>query len=486
MTTRVYGTITSPTLVPVQGTITFTLVPLGADSSRLVTSSSVEAVLDATGSFAINLWTNGDGLHPTEYLCILPTLEKFRFIIPSGVPSIDIVNCKLNVVEYDSNVKESLLDAVIDTIINRSGGTAFKLAESVQRLDPVYLQNGKLYRARKNTPVHALAAETGVLDTLISIVAHGIVKLESHGFSGNIYVGETGGLSQTGDVYLGTVVDKDTIALGYYRHNGLTSPTRIKYSGGVVSMQTFSAIVQGQLKTIGPISHLLADVTHEQYVQISPDGLVVQSVELLANHLLIGISCGTSFTQCPTLSFESTVAEIETRSTTFSTSAQLTLVHESINYEAWYADRSQPLHRKRRDVPHVTLTEETYMIQQTFFRTIVTACTSLTDAMSKILSLSEARFECLRYVVHKGTYYLPPSYKGTWVPLFSIAPSSVSEAKFALHSNICYVSVKATWAAFPEELELLDSSLPFQNRGPLTLVSEWDGTQLELSGIYEV
>lgn len=71
----------------VSARVRFQLAPFGLDEGGTAYPREEQvAVTDESGDFSIDLWVSEDSSKEAIYTCVLPTGERFRFILPKGTP----------------------------------------------------------------------------------------------------------------------------------------------------------------------------------------------------------------------------------------------------------------------------------------------------------------------------------------------------------------------------------------------------------------
>ena len=123
-------------------TLTFRLLTLGAEASTgnqnyVVLPGIVTATSDANGDGSVNLFQNGKSGIDSIYEVILPNREKAKFIIPSGVGTVELANLIVDNAPSGSNTQQS---SVYAAAIQRANHTGTQLLSTISDAATVQLK----------------------------------------------------------------------------------------------------------------------------------------------------------------------------------------------------------------------------------------------------------------------------------------------------------------------------------------------------------
>lgn len=199
------GTIKTLTELPPSNRIlVFELVNGGYTATANYVNSRTSVEIADNGSFSVDLWINEDSFTDSVYTCILPSQERFQFVLPTGSGSISLEDVRaLGLSAADNKTLRTYIDEAVTSAI---AGASFNLSratgEAVSALRAITVQSdGLAYLA--NPDANAFRC-LGV--SLTAVASGDSVEIQSRGLLADaffnfdmdkpVFIGSNGVLTQ--------------------------------------------------------------------------------------------------------------------------------------------------------------------------------------------------------------------------------------------------------------------------------------------------
>ena len=214
-------------------TLTFRLLTLGAEASTgnqnyVVLPGIVTATSDANGDGSVNLFQNGKSGIDSIYEVILPNREKAKFIIPSGVGTVELANLIVDNAPSGSNTQQSSVYAAAIQRANHTGNLTLDSLPNGLITGTLAIANGgtnasSASAARTNLELGTIATQAANSVNIDGGAIDGAVIGASTAAAGTFSALTTGSVDINGGAIDATVIGASSAAAGTF--SALTAST---------------------------------------------------------------------------------------------------------------------------------------------------------------------------------------------------------------------------------------------------------------------